>query len=105
MVRKMSTNVHKCTVPRVCTYQVKPHSGKVPAKGRCCVAGIPGASCKVIELYGLRTLFLSIGSFVPGPGITSTRSISVAPLPFPILRDEFRKKLKKVKTITCYQHK
>jgi hypothetical protein len=62
---------------------VNPHSGSVPAKGLCFEAGIPGANCKVMELYGLRTLFLSIGSLVLGPGMTSTRSISVAPLPLP----------------------
>ena len=65
------------------THHVKPHSGRVPAKGLCFDAGIPGASCRVMELYGLRTLFFNMGSFVLGPGMTSTRSISVAPRPFP----------------------
>lgn len=65
------------------THHVKPHSGRVPAKGLCFEAGIPGASCRVMELYGLRTLFFNMGSFVLGPGMTSTRSISVAPRPFP----------------------
>ena len=64
-------------------YHVKPHSGRVPEKGLLSEAGIPGANCSVIDVYGRPTLFFTIGSLPGGPGMISMTSISVAPRPSP----------------------